>query len=180
MPGRFSHVQFFGTLRTTAHQALLSLKFSRQEYCSGLPCPPPSDLPYPGIELESLKSPALAGSFFTWEAHTSSYVCLSKPIEHTTPRLTPNVKYELWVIMVYPSGFGFPSGSVVKDLAAIQQTPEMQVQSMGGEDTLKQEMQPTPVFFPGKSNGQRSLEDRSPWGHKDSDVTGRACALHAM
>ena len=45
--------------------------FSRQEYWSGLPCPPPGDLPNPGIELESLISPALAGEFFTantWEA----------------------------------------------------------------------------------------------------------------
>ena len=33
---------------------------SRQEYWSGLPCPPPGDLPHPGVELESLGSPALA------------------------------------------------------------------------------------------------------------------------
>ena len=46
--------------------------FSRQEYWSGLPCPPPGDLPDPGIEFTSLSSPALAGRFFTtsttWEA----------------------------------------------------------------------------------------------------------------
>ena len=45
--------------------------FSRQEYWSGLPCPPPGDLPDPGIEPESLMSPALEGEFFTtsvtWE-----------------------------------------------------------------------------------------------------------------
>ena len=35
--------------------------FSRQEYWSGLPCPPPRDLPNPGIEAASLISPALAG-----------------------------------------------------------------------------------------------------------------------
>ena len=46
-------------------QAPLSMGFSRQEYWSGLPCPPPEDLPDPGIELESLTSPALAGGFFT-------------------------------------------------------------------------------------------------------------------
>ena len=39
--------------------------FSRQEYWSGLSCPPPRDLPDPGIEPASLKSPALAGGFFT-------------------------------------------------------------------------------------------------------------------
>ena len=43
---------------TVARQALLSMEFSRQEYWSGLPFPPPEDLPDPGIELESLVSPA--------------------------------------------------------------------------------------------------------------------------
>ena len=38
---------------TVARQAPLSLGFSRQEYRSGLPCPPPGDLPDPGIELAS-------------------------------------------------------------------------------------------------------------------------------
>ena len=37
----------------------------QQEYWSGLPLPPPGDLPHPGIELASLTSPALAGGFFT-------------------------------------------------------------------------------------------------------------------
>ena len=56
----------------TAHQAPLRMGFSRQEYWSGLSCPSPGDLPDPGIELLSLTSPALVGSFFststTWEA----------------------------------------------------------------------------------------------------------------
>ena len=50
---------------TAACQAPLSVKFSRQEYWSGLPCPPPGDLPNPRVEIESLTSPALAGRFFT-------------------------------------------------------------------------------------------------------------------
>ena len=50
---------------TVAHQAPLSMGFSRQEYWSGLPYPPPGDLPDPGIEPTSLTSPALAGGFFT-------------------------------------------------------------------------------------------------------------------
>ena len=37
---------------TVAHQALLPREFSRQEYCSGLPCPSPRDFPNPGIKLE--------------------------------------------------------------------------------------------------------------------------------
>ena len=57
----FSCVQLLATLWTVAHQAPLSMGFSRQEYWSGLPCPPPGDLPDPGIEYTSLMSPALAG-----------------------------------------------------------------------------------------------------------------------
>ena len=64
----FSHVRLFATLWTVAHQAPLSMGFSRQEYWSGLPCPPPRDLPHPGIKLMSLMSPALAGKFFTTNA----------------------------------------------------------------------------------------------------------------
>ena len=76
MLSHFSHVQLFVTLWIVACQAPLSMGFSRQEYWSGLPCPLPGDLPYPGIEPASLMSPALAGRFFTttttWEAHKSS------------------------------------------------------------------------------------------------------------
>ena len=46
----FSCVQLCGTPQTAAHQAPLSLGFSRQEYWSGLPFPSPGDLPNPGIE----------------------------------------------------------------------------------------------------------------------------------
>ena len=53
------------TLWTAVCQAPLSMGFSRQEYWSGLPFPPPGDLPDPGIEPVSLKSPVLAGRFFT-------------------------------------------------------------------------------------------------------------------
>ena len=68
----FSQVQLFMTLWTIAHQTPLSMGFSRQEYWSGLPCPPQGDLLEPGIKPASLMSPILAGWFFTtsstWEA----------------------------------------------------------------------------------------------------------------
>ena len=60
--------QLCPTLRspwTIACQAPLSMKFSRQEYWSGLPFPIPGDIPNPGIEPASLTSPALASRFFT-------------------------------------------------------------------------------------------------------------------
>ena len=50
MISHFSFVQSLVTLWTVAHQAPLSMKFSQQEYWSGFPCPPPGDLPNPGIE----------------------------------------------------------------------------------------------------------------------------------
>ena len=51
------------TLWTLAHQAPLSMGFSRQEYWSGLPCPSPGDLPNPGIEPRCLVSPTMASDF---------------------------------------------------------------------------------------------------------------------
>ena len=66
---------------TVACQAPLSLGFPRQEYWSGLPCPPPGDLPDPGIKPRSLLSPTLAGRFFftstTWEGLTDVGRCHS-------------------------------------------------------------------------------------------------------
>ena len=60
-----SHVQPFANSWTVVREAPLSMEFSRQEYCSGLPFPPPGDLPDPGIEPAFLVSLALAGRFFT-------------------------------------------------------------------------------------------------------------------
>ena len=67
----FSRVQLFVTLRTIAHQATLSMGFSRQGYWSGWPCSPQEDLTNPGTEPVSLMSPALAGRFFTTESLAS-------------------------------------------------------------------------------------------------------------
>ena len=58
-------IQFFGIPRTIAHQAPVSMKFSRQEYWSGSPFPSPGDLPNPGIETWVS---CIAGRFFTVRA----------------------------------------------------------------------------------------------------------------
>ena len=83
----FSRVRLSATPWTVARQAPLSMGFSRHEYWSGLPCPPPKDLPDPGIQPASLMSPALAGSFFTtsatWEAQVwvgSGQLCTVAPL----------------------------------------------------------------------------------------------------
>ena len=59
---------------------------------------------------------------------------------------------------------------MVKHLPAILET---QVRSLGREDTLEKEWQPTPVLLLGKSYEQRSLVGYCPWGHKESDMTER-------
>ena len=68
-----SRVQLFATPWTVARQAPLSRRFSRQEYWSRLPFPPPGDLPHPGIELAS---PALAGRFLTIEPPGKPLICM--------------------------------------------------------------------------------------------------------
>ena len=60
-----SHVQLFATPWSVAHQASLSMEFSRQQSCSGLPFPTPGDLPDSGVEPASLAFPALVVRFFT-------------------------------------------------------------------------------------------------------------------
>ena len=60
-----------------AHQAPLSMGLSRQEYRSGLPFPPPEDVPYPGIEPAS---PALAGRFLTTGLPGKFRRCVSSSI----------------------------------------------------------------------------------------------------
>ena len=94
---RIQSGRLFVTPWTVAHQASLSMVFSRQEYWSGLPSSTPGDLPKTGTEPTSLMSPALAGRFFTastiWEAPkkgmkvkakvAQSCLTLYDPIEYT-------------------------------------------------------------------------------------------------
>ena len=86
---RHAHARLFATPWTIARRAPLSMGFSRQEYWSMLPCPPPGDLPDPGTEPVSFMSPAMASRFFTtsatWEAphvcemHCQIILILSAP-----------------------------------------------------------------------------------------------------
>ena len=97
----FSRVQFFATPWIVAHQVPLSMGFFRQEYWSGLLCPPPGDLPDPGVKPTSLMSPALAGGFFTasinhlpWKTSRMLIFIVESASQHT--------------ILQHPSS-GFPS-----------------------------------------------------------------------
>ena len=77
---------------------------------------------------------------------------------------------------------GFPGGSAVKNLPAGLELQEMRVRSLGWEGQLlnllpssscpwRRAWQPTVVFLPGKSHGQRSLAGYSPLDRKESDTT---------
>ena len=93
------HVRLSVTPWAVAHQAPLSMEFSRQEYWSGLPFPTPGDLPHPGIESKSLASPALVCRFFTtappgkplnspqFSSVAQSCPTLCNPMNRSTPGL---------------------------------------------------------------------------------------------
>ena len=72
-----SHVRLFATLWTVAHQAPLSMRVSRQEYWSGLPCTPPGDFPTPGSN---------PGLLHCWEI-------LYRLSHHGSPRILEWVAY---------------------------------------------------------------------------------------
>ena len=82
----FSCVPLFATLRTVAHQAPLSMGFSRQESWSALPCPPPGDLPNPGIkplspvlQTDSLPAEPQESPPFTLSSLNYAYYYYRKP-----------------------------------------------------------------------------------------------------
>ena len=84
-----SSVRLCETPWTVASQAPLSMGFSRQEYWSGWPFPPPGDLPDPGTEPTSPVSPSLAGGFFTLHCSQNPPLNLASPAPFTsfTPAL---------------------------------------------------------------------------------------------
>ena len=66
------------TPRTVAHQAPLFMGFSRREYWSGLPFPPPGDLPDPEIEAASPVSLALACGFFITQSLGNPFISVKE------------------------------------------------------------------------------------------------------
>ena len=78
-----SHVRLFATLWTVAHQAPLSMGFSRQEYWGGLPFPSPGDLPDPGIEP---RSPTLEADALTSGSPGKPYADGIRAGKNTLPR----------------------------------------------------------------------------------------------
>ena len=150
------------TPRTAAHQAPPSLGFSRQEYWSGLPFPPPGDLPDPGIEPRPPVCPALQVDSLPRGHRESPYILfLSSHVRPQTQKAeTPNQLVHFFLVKLNESSnqdvptpahllqsgpkdiarTGLPGGSVVTNLRAGQETQESWVQSLGREDPLEEEM----------------------------------------
>ena len=109
-----SRILLFATPWTVTYQAPPSMGFSRQEYWRGLPCPPPGDLPHPGIEPTSPVDNALPSRFFITSATFSSNT-FSIPTNHCLVNIC-----SLFYIFIYSvnfpelSSYGKPSLSKKK------------------------------------------------------------------
>ena len=72
------------------------------------------------------------------------------------------------------SFMGFPGGSVVKNPPTMQETQMTGFSPWVRNILWMRQWQPTSIFLPGKSHGERSLVGYSPWGRKESDTIERA------
>ena len=74
---------------------------------------------------------------------------------------------------------GFIGGADVGDSCQCRRLRRLRFNLWIGRIPWSRKWQPTPLFFPGESQGQRSLEDYNPWSHKELDVTKRV-STHGM
>ena len=132
------------TLFTVAHQASLSLKFSRQEYWSELPFPTPGDLLDAGSLLHLLHWQVNSLPLCHLGSPTSPHLCFIKQTGVQIP-----LRWLFWDISL-PSS---PSACVLNIVIFLVLFSD-----------LMTVLHPTPVLLPGKSHGQRSLGGCSPWG----------------
>ena len=128
-------------------QASLSMGFSRKEYWSELPFPPPGDFPDPGIKLTSPMSPALVGKFFYHMGHPGSLV---GSVVGTLSGLSR------WLI-------GKETACQFRRCRRCGFKPRVR------KIPWRRKWQLTPVFFPEKSHRQKSLVGYSPRGLKEWD-----------
>ena len=151
----FSHIWLFVTPWPVAHQSSLSMGFSRQEYRSGLPCPPPGDLLNPG--MEPLSPASLSGRFFTTEPlggtvgvvlnilQWSRQSCTMKNVLSRMPILSPTEKQ-------HSLKDGVDSSLVVffnKDFSELLHVrPWVRICGSDTKDTTSHKFQRTPVSIP--------------------------------
>ena len=171
MLSHFSCVQLFLPLWTVACQVPLSMGFSRQEYWSGLPCPPAGDLPNPGTEPATPVSPTLTGRFFTtsttWETPQPP-PSKKKKISHEVRNVSFIELYsDFEIYAFYIMLLAFLLTQMVNNPPAKQETPVW-----SWVRKIPEERNSNPLLFlTGEFQRQRSLVGCSPWGHKESDMT---------
>ena len=149
----------FATPWTVAYQASLSVGFPRQEYWSGFPFPS-SD---PGIKLQSL---ALAGRLPV-SPRGSPWNVLMQSLLKVFAILGHWFQLQQW-------NAGKVDGRISwKWLPGFEQRFNLAQCTQGSIAKIpwSRKWEPTPVFLPGKSHGQRSLVDYSPWGRKESNTS---------
>ena len=145
MLNQVSHIRLFAIPWTVGQQASLTMGFSRQEYWSGLPCPPPGELPNPGIEP---RSPTLQADSLPSEPPgkpQNTGVGILSLLQGNFPTQESN-----WVF-----------------LHCRQILSRLSCQGSSG----RREWQLTPVFLPGEFRGQKSLVGYSPKRRKELEVT---------
>ena len=130
MLSRFSHVQFFATLWTIAYQAPLSVGFSRQEYWSGLPCPPPGDHPDPRIQSHLF-------CLLHWQAGS---LPLGSPRNPSSMDLSQNILLFVWLILGLYFGLAFcflPQGPFVVQALSLLQSKKKKCETFFGKTKTK-------------------------------------------
>ena len=153
---------------------ILSMKFLRQEYWSGLPCPSPGDLPDPGIEP---MSPALAVRFFTTEPPGKLLLFLWFSLLRAQGAVlliretSSGLMTWLFYLVAEDTQVGKDLGPWLRWERICLQCRRLGFNPWVRKIPCRREWQPAPVFLPGESHGQRSLVSYCPWGHKESDTT---------
>ena len=161
-----SGVQLFATPWTVCSlpgSYVCGISLARITHWSGVPFPPPGDLPDLGIEPVSPAAVALAGGFFTTEPPGKPRKSWNRTSMQTSDSMVHGLHF--WVTLP------------LLRAVAIGKEPSCQCKSAGdmslisglGSNT-QEKWQPAPVFLPEESHGQRSLASYSPWGHKELDM----------
>ena len=76
----------------------------------------------------------------------------------------------LWLLQKTATERGLEAEQRQRDRLPVREVQETCAPSPGPEEPCRRARRPTPVFLPGESHGQRSLEGYSPWGRKESDT----------
>ena len=179
-----SCIRLFATPWTVACQASLSMGVPRQEYQSGLPCPPPGDLPDPGIK------PTVSPESSAFQADSLPSEPSGKPQNILRPSVLYIMRLLIFVFRTFTDYviidiFGsIHSSTLAWKIPWTEEPGSLQsIGSLGvGHDwatslslfTLmhwRRKWQPTPVFLPGESQGRGSLVGCHLWGLTESDTT---------